>query len=284
MGAINALRDPDAAAEAGARTLPLRHGPGLDVLPEDDLERIRGVTLQILEDTGVGIGSRRSRTTPLYGRDGGRRQRAGSLPLDARRGGAAAGPARDSLLAARDPSCDLRVGGREGWLSTGGRAAMVVDLATDERRRPTTADVAAASRLADARAADRFRWGRRCPRSTSPGSRALHELHAQVANTSKHVQVEIAADAPGARGARRDRAGRGRRRGRAPRAARRVRRTSASGRRSPSTAPGSRRAVVLARGGRPVRVRRDARRRGERTRDARRRARRPRPPRSSRAS
>ncbi len=198
MAAINAMRGPSAAADA--RVLPLRRGPGVEVLPEGDLERIHAAALQVLEHMGVRIGS----DTLLARLDAagadadtatGRIRFSASLVEDALRHAPG-----ELLLAARDPACDLRVDGTAGWLSTGGRAATVVDLETDERRDSRLGDLAAVSRLADAVPQVGFVGPSAAALDLAAPSRSLHELHAQVANTSKHVQLEIAVEAPSAEG------------------------------------------------------------------------------------
>jgi len=197
VSAINALRDPT-PAEPGARVLPLRRGPMVAVLPEGDLERIHAATLEVLEETGVTIGAGTllarlgSAGADLDGETG-RVRFPASLVEDALRHAP-----RELLLAARDPACDLRVDGTAGWLSPGGRAPTAVDLGSDERRDGALADVAAASRLADAVPQIGFVGPSAAALDVAAGSRSLRELHAQVANTTKHVQLEISAEAASA--------------------------------------------------------------------------------------
>ena len=148
MSAINALRDPGKAVAADGRVLPLRLAPMVDALPEDDLERIHAAALRILGETGVAVSS--DRVAARLGAAGAHVEAARVRFPSALVEEALRQAPRELLLAARDPACDLRVGGGEGWLGIGGPAGRVVDLQTDERREPTLADVAAASRLADA--------------------------------------------------------------------------------------------------------------------------------------
>ncbi len=194
VNAINALRDPT-PAEPGARVLPLRRGPTVAVLPEGDLERILAAVLQVLEHTGVRIGSgallaRLDAAGACGDTEAGRVRFPASLVEDALRHAP-----REVLLAGRDPASDLHVDGTAGWLSPGGRAPAAVDLATDERRGGALADIVAASRLADAIPQLGFVGPSAVALDVSAWSRALHELHAQASNTSKHVQLEISAEA-----------------------------------------------------------------------------------------
>ena len=198
MDAINAMRDPGASPTADARVLPLRRGPLVSVLPQGDLELIRSAILRILEETGIQIGSpsireRLAAEGAEAVRDDGRVRFHSSLiegELQRR--------PREMVLAARDPACDLPVDGTEGWLTTDGPAHLVVDLSTDERRPPTLDDLAAATRIADAVPQIGSAGTPVTALDMTPGSRTLRELHAQLANTSKHVSFEIATDGIGA--------------------------------------------------------------------------------------
>jgi trimethylamine--corrinoid protein Co-methyltransferase len=199
VDAINALRDPNATRDPDARVLPLHRGPGVGVLREDDLERVRSATLRVLEEIGIGLGSADIRERLAAGGaevdPGSGRVRFGRELVDE----ALQRAPGEMVLAARDPSCDLRVNGGGGWLSTGGPAATVVDLSTDERRTSTLLDVVATTRLADAMPQIGFVAPSVVALDAPTGSRPLHELHAHLANSSKHVQVEISVDGPGAR-------------------------------------------------------------------------------------
>ena len=208
MSAINDLRDPSTAAEPGARVLPLRRGPTVAVLPEDDLERIHAAALRVLAKIGVEVGSvavleRLDAAGARTNAETGRVHFPTSLVEEALRSAP-----RGFLLAARDPAGDLRVDGTAGWLSTGGRASpRSSTLRTTIAGRSTEADV------------DRRRaLGRRLPQigflgpsvtalDVPAGARPSHELHVRFANTSKHVQLASAVECPRRRGRDRDRRG-----------------------------------------------------------------------------
>jgi trimethylamine--corrinoid protein Co-methyltransferase len=173
--------------------LPLRRGPGVTVLPEGDLERIHEASLRVLEETGVEIGPgviarRLEAAGATVDDETGRVRFPRALVEEAMRHAP-----RELLLAARDPDCDLRVDGTAGWLSPGGHAAEIIDPETGDRRPSTKADFAAIARVADAVP----QMGLLGPSVTAldvPAvGRLLHELHAQYANASKHVQ-HMAAD------------------------------------------------------------------------------------------
>jgi trimethylamine--corrinoid protein Co-methyltransferase len=171
------------------------------VLSEGDLERLAAATLALLEGPGVeiGVGAVLERLGAAGARidaETGRVRFPGSLVEDA------LGMApRELLLAARDPSCDLRVDGTAGWLSTGGRASEIIDPESGDRRPSTGADLARATRLADAVPQVGLVGTAVAALDVSASVRTLHELRVQIANTSKHVQLTTVIDARDARAA-----------------------------------------------------------------------------------
>ena len=201
MSAINLLRDSASSTETGARVLPLRRGPAVAVLSEDDLERIHVATLRVLEETGVEIGAgavlERLEASGARVDTEARRVRFPRSLIEE----ALQRSPRELLLAARDPACDLHVDGTAGWLSPGGSTAEIIDLATGDRRPSTEADVAAVARLADAVPQIGFLGPSVAALDVPPLTRPLHELRAQYANTSKHVQLMSAVDARSAEAA-----------------------------------------------------------------------------------
>jgi trimethylamine--corrinoid protein Co-methyltransferase len=198
VSAINALRDPSRAAAPGARVLPLRRGPSIDVLPPGDAPEILDAVYRVLEGTGVRFGSASVSD----------RLRAAGATVDPGTGrvrlpAALVGEAlrlvpRELNLAARAPACDVRVVGTDGWLTMGGPRDMAVDLTSDERRPGTLADVVSASRLADAVPQIGLVGPSVSALDVPLRSRGLRELHAQLANSDKHAHVQLSVDAAGA--------------------------------------------------------------------------------------
>jgi len=178
--------------------LPLRP---IEVLPEATIERIHLGTLRVLERVGVQV-----RSEELIRR----LDRAGA------RGDLETGRVRfppevvgDALtrcphtftLAARDPACDLVLDGSLGFLAVDGNAAEVLDLETSDRRASTKQDLARITLVADALPQIGFVWQPVAARDTPLPTQPLHELHAQLANTSKHIQLMTAVNADQAGGA-----------------------------------------------------------------------------------
>jgi trimethylamine---corrinoid protein Co-methyltransferase len=190
---INASRSSRTEIEAAHASL--RPGPTISVLSEDGLKRIRAAALRVLADPGIriGVGSTPDRLERAGARvdAAGRARFSGALVDEALR---LAPP--ELILAARDPSADLRVGSTDGWLGTGGPAGSAVDLRTDERRASTLADVADAARLIDAVPQLGYLGPSARALDLAPEIRAPRELHARLANTSKHIQIEVPTQRP----------------------------------------------------------------------------------------
>ncbi len=193
--------DVAGAATGAARRvegLPLRP---IDILPEATIERVHQGTLRILDRVGVEV-----RSAGLIQRLGDAGARA-DLEADRVRfppelvEEAVARAPRSFTLAARDPACDLELDGTLGFLAVDGCAAEVLDLETGERRASTKADLARITRVADALPQVGFVWQPVAARDTPLRTQPLHELHAQFANTAKHVQLMTAVDPDQARGA-----------------------------------------------------------------------------------
>jgi trimethylamine--corrinoid protein Co-methyltransferase len=171
-----------------------------DVLGAHGAETIHERTLDILDRVGVSLRSER-----LLGRLAETGARVDVAAGRVRFGPAlveealARAPARYTL-AARDPDRDLPLGAGRGYLGLDGCAAELIDLETGERRASTTADVAEITRLADALPEIAFVWQPVAARDTPPPVAPLHELRAQLASTTKHIQLMTSVTPLAARG------------------------------------------------------------------------------------
>ncbi len=159
----------------------------IEVLSDDDLERIHRATLTVLERVGIAISS--ERILRALGDAG------GTVDLETGRvrfpaamveGMVALAPSR-YMLAARDPALDLQIGEGNGYLSLDGCAAEIVDLDTGRRRLPTKADLVQATRLADAVEEVSCLWPCVAVTDVQPHLQGVHQTHAQLANSTKHV-------------------------------------------------------------------------------------------------
>lgn len=201
MGAGVRLEPRQAPPDARSRVLPLPHSANVSVLPPRAVEWIDAGTMRVLEKVGVEV--RSDAVLATLGRAGARvdaEARRVFFPESVVRDALALAP-RELLLAARDPACDLVLDGKNGYLTIDGNAAEILDLETDERRPSTKDDLAQISRVADALPQIGFLWQAVAARDTPIETQPLHELQAQFANTSKHVQLMTAVNADQALGA-----------------------------------------------------------------------------------
>src|SRR5215203_2257225 len=107
---------------------------------------------------------------------------------------------RTFTLGARDAELDMVLDGERGYLGTDGCPADVVDLDTKKRRRGTKQDLADLTRIADALPEVAFMWQQVSANDIPVPVRPMHETHAQLLNTSKHIQQMTAIDGFNARG------------------------------------------------------------------------------------
>ena len=172
---------------AEGRTSAMRGRFTIDVLSEDDIERLHRATLTVLERVGIAISSERilralGDAGAAVDLETGRVRFPAAMVEEA----VARAPSR-YVLAARDPALDLRIGEGSGYLSLDGCAAEIVDLDTGKRRPPTKADLVQATRLADAVDEIAYLWPCVAVTDVAPELQAVHQTHAQLANSTKHV-------------------------------------------------------------------------------------------------
>jgi len=164
----------------------------LDVLTPEAADKVHGQTLQILERAGIGLPSESMRR---------RMEEAGARVDHAARKvflspelveSALESAPREYRLAARSPDQDLLLNGQQGYLSVDGNAPEVLDAESGQRRASTKEDLARLSRLADALPEIGMLWQPVTARDMPRQTQSLHELHAQLSNTSKHIQMMTA--------------------------------------------------------------------------------------------
>lgn len=172
----------------------------LDVLGPDAADKVHQQTLQVLETVGIGVPSARirSRLAQAGARVDDARARVRFTP--ARVEQALSRAPSHYVLAGRVPADDLALDGEHGYLSVDGNAAEILDGASGERRPATKEDLARLSRLADALPEIGLLWQGVTARDVPTAVHSLHELHAQLTNTSKHIQMMTAVTERAARG------------------------------------------------------------------------------------
>jgi trimethylamine--corrinoid protein Co-methyltransferase len=170
------------------------------VLTPEDEDLIHRRSLDVLERAGVSTTNERVlRLLAEHGQD---------VDLDAKRVRfdpvfveeklALAG--RTFTLAGREPDLDLVIDGERGYLSTDGCPADVLDLDTKQRRPGTKQDLMDLTRIGDALSQVGFFWQPVSANDTPVPVRPIHETHAQLLSTSKHIQQMTAIDGFNAKG------------------------------------------------------------------------------------
>jgi trimethylamine--corrinoid protein Co-methyltransferase len=171
-----------------------------DVLSSDDVEKVHSQTLTLLEKVGFGVGSEKIRQA-LAGA-GARLDEATKrvhFPAKMVKEALERAP-RSYTLAARTPGADLEIDGKQGYLTTDGSAAEIIDFETGELRPSNKEDLAQVTRLADALPEISFLWQSVAAREVPPKVESLHEIQVQFANTGKHIQMMTAVTELAARG------------------------------------------------------------------------------------
>jgi trimethylamine--corrinoid protein Co-methyltransferase len=188
------------ATEATPRIRPVPLRLGIDALSADEIERIHGATLEVLRRTGLHVRSERLvKELGRAGADIDPDELRVRLPSDVVEEAVARAPS-SYTLAGRDPACDVVLDRTNGHLALDGCASDIVDLDTGERRASTKADLLAATRMADAVPEITIMWQPVAARDSPTATQPLHEMHAQLTSTSKHIQQMTAIDPVNARG------------------------------------------------------------------------------------
>jgi trimethylamine--corrinoid protein Co-methyltransferase len=159
----------------------------IDVLSESELETIKNGTLQLLSEVGVCFPSEKA--LALFADHGAEvdwDSQIVKIAPDLVKKAMATAP-RNIVLAGREPRFDLTLDGSCSYLTTDGCGVHVSDLETRKKRASREADVAMMARVGDAIPLVSFFWPSVSAQDfgiTAP----LHECHAGLTNTLKHVR------------------------------------------------------------------------------------------------
>jgi len=185
---MSATAARSSASGASSRVRAMRHPWTVEVLTEDQLERIHGATLRVLERVGMQVCSEDVRlelaAVGAKVDDATQRVRFPSKMVEE----CLALVPPNFLMAARDPAMDLPIDGSGGYLSGDGTSAFVFDIDTGKRRASTLADLEETTRVADAVPALSYLWPTVAPADVPAHSQALHITRAQLGNSVKHLQ------------------------------------------------------------------------------------------------
>ncbi|MCP4142464.1 MAG: hypothetical protein GY755_19675 [Chloroflexi bacterium] len=157
------------------------------VLSESELETIKNGTLQLLSDVGVYFPSKKALTIfSDHGANVDWDSKIVKIPPDLVKKAMATAP-RNIVLAGREERFDLSLDGTASHLTTDGCGVHVIDPETREKRASKKADVEMMARVANGISAVSFFWPMVSAQDygkTAP----LHECHAGLTNTLKHVR------------------------------------------------------------------------------------------------
>jgi trimethylamine--corrinoid protein Co-methyltransferase len=162
----------------------------LQVMTADDVQKIHGATLNVIENVGIRFPSENA--LDIWEANGAKVDRntmivkaKPQLIEDALK---KAPPAYK--LGARDQSQDLPLDGNHVWVGTDGCGVEIIDIATKQRRRSQLSDVRDIVRIADALEEVAFHWVPLSAQDKPAETRGLHELAAVWDNSTKHAQTE----------------------------------------------------------------------------------------------
>jgi trimethylamine--corrinoid protein Co-methyltransferase len=162
----------------------------LDVLSPEDVRRIHGATLDVIETVGVRFPSTKALGIwEAHGATVDRDAMVVRVPGHIIEEALQQTPAHYAL-GARDPAQDLWLDGNHVYVGTDGCGVEVLDLETGQRRRSCLEDVADIARLADYVEEVAFQWVAVSAQDCPPHARGLHELRAIWENSTKHAQTE----------------------------------------------------------------------------------------------
>jgi len=157
------------------------------LLTQEQIQRLKAGTLQILETVGVHFPSRKALSIfEAHGAKVDHESMIVRIPPDLVEKAMSTAP-RAFTLGGREERFDLTLDGQNSYLCTDGCGVHVMDFETGEMRASRKADVARMARVSDALPMISFFWplvsaqdhGRLAP---------LHECHAGLTNTLKHVR------------------------------------------------------------------------------------------------
>ncbi len=159
----------------------------IEVLSAAELESLKSATLQLLDEVGVYFPSQKALTIfSDHGANVDWETNIVRIPPDLVKKAMGTAP-RSFVLGGRKERFDLTLDGSASYLATDGCGVHVIDPETREKRASRKADVAMMARVSDALPMVSFFWPLVSAQDfgkTAP----LHECHAGLTNTLKHVR------------------------------------------------------------------------------------------------
>ena len=159
----------------------------IEILSPSDIGTLKKGTYQLLAEVGVKYPSKKAlKIFDDHGADVDWESCIVRIPPDLVDKAMATAP-RDIVLGGREPRFDLTLDGSKSYLTTDGCGVHVIDLHTREKRASSKADVAMMARVGDAIPMVSFFWPMVSAQDFGKAA-PLHECHAGLTNTLKHVR------------------------------------------------------------------------------------------------
>jgi trimethylamine--corrinoid protein Co-methyltransferase len=161
----------------------------LRILSDEQLERLRSATLEILETTGIHCPSEKA--LHVYAEHGAQvdsESQIVKMPPEVVLDNLSRAP-RYYTMGARSPDHDIKLDGTAFYCATDGSGTKTIDYETRELRPSVKDDVAKTALISDYLSSISFYWPM-VSAQDYPAMAPLHELDASFNNTVKHVQTE----------------------------------------------------------------------------------------------
>ena len=159
----------------------------IEVLSASELDALKNGTLRLLSEVGVYYPSQKALTIFAdHGADVDWETKIVRIPPDLVEKAMATAP-RSFVLGGREERFDLTLDGSVSYLATDGCGPHVIDLETREKRASQKSDVSMMARISDALPVVSFFWPLISAQDFGKAA-PLHECHAGLTNTLKHVR------------------------------------------------------------------------------------------------
>lgn len=159
----------------------------INVLSEAELETLKNGTLQLLSEVGVHFPTKKALSIFAdHGADVDWENEIVRMSPELVKKAMSTAP-RSFVLGGREKRFDLTLDGRASYLTTDGCGVHVIDPETREKRASKKADVEMMARIADAIPSVCFFWPMVSAQDYGKAA-PLHECHAGLTNTLKHVR------------------------------------------------------------------------------------------------
>lgn len=173
----------------------------MEVLTTKEINTVHEASLHILEKTGILMPLDNPRYDRLQdlGAKVDRENKRVYFPPNVIEDALKKAPSNYTLCA-RDPENDLPLDGEHGYLTLDGCGNQVIDIDTGDVCLSSKESLGNAIRLADFLPQIAFLWPCISAQDCNPRIQPLHELHAMLLNSSKHIQAMTAVDPVNAHG------------------------------------------------------------------------------------